>query len=119
MGISDALLGRKNADGNPYIRFHRTGLFSAGGEVRIMGKALKPPKLTRPVVSFDGMAGSIVVSSEDFVIAAVPFGAHSGQVIVQANGHASNGREVKVAELIAENFHPVANPALIRKAIST
>ena len=112
MGISDALLGRKNADGNPYIDSIEPAYSLPGGEVRIMGKALKPPKLTRPVVSFDGMAGSIVVSSEDFVIARVPFGAHSGQVIVQANGHASNGREVKIAELIAENFHPVANPAL-------
>jgi len=112
MGISDALLGRKNPDGNPYIDSIEPAASLPGGEVRIIGKALKPPKLARPQVSFDGMAGSIVVSSEDFVIARVPFGAHSGQVTVQANGHASNGREVKIAQLIAENLHPVANPAL-------
>jgi sugar lactone lactonase YvrE len=52
------------------------------------------------------------VSSEEFVIARVPFGAQSGQVMVQSNGHVSNGREIKIAQPIAENLHPVANPAL-------
>jgi sugar lactone lactonase YvrE len=58
------------------------------------------------------MRAPIVVSSEDFVIARVPFGAHSGQVIVQSNGHESNGRELKIAQPIAESLHPVANPAI-------
>ncbi|MBZ5522615.1 MAG: gluconolaconase [Acidobacteriia bacterium] len=112
MGISDAILGRKNVDGNPYIESIEPAASLPGGEVRIIGKALKPPRLARPEVSFNGVSSTIVVSSEDFVIARVPFGAHSGQVIVQANGHASNGREVKIAQPIADNLHPVANPAL-------
>ena len=108
MGISDAILGRKNVDGNPYIESIEPAASLPGGEVRIIGKALKPPRLARPEVSFNGVSSTIVVSSEDFVIARVPFGAHSGQVIVQANGHASNGREVKIAQPIADNLHPVA-----------
>lgn len=112
MGISDTLLGRKNVDGNPYIEAIEPSAALPGGEVRILGKALKPPELTRPEVSFGGTPASIVVSSEDFIVARVPYGASSGQVLVRNNGNSSNSREVKIAQPLAENLHPVANPAI-------
>ena len=115
MGITESLLGKKNVDGNPYIEAIDPAASLPGGEVRIIGRALKPPQLARPEVSFSGMRGSLVVSSEDFLIARVPFGAHSGQVTVQSNGHTSNGRELKIAAMIAESLHPVANPAIDRE----
>ena len=112
MGISETLLGKKNVDGHPFIESIDPPASLPGGEVRIIGKALKPPKLARPEVNFGGTPGAIVISSEDFVIARVPFGAHSGQVTIQSNGNVSNGREMKIAQPIAENLHPVSNPAL-------
>ena len=33
-------------------------------------------------------------------------------MVVATNGHRSNPREVRVAVPIAENLHPVANPAI-------
>ena len=112
MGISEALLGKKNVDGNPYIEAIDPPASLPGGEVKIIGKALKPPRLARPEVNFSGTPGAIVISSEDFLIARVPYGAHSGQVTIHTNGHVSNGREMKIAQPIAENLHPVGNPAL-------
>jgi sugar lactone lactonase YvrE len=112
MGISEALMGKKNVDGQPFIDAIDPPASLPGGEVRIIGKALKPPRLGRPQVNFSGTPASIVISSEDFVVARVPFGAHSGQVTVQADGGISNGREVHIAQPIAENLHPVGNPAL-------
>jgi sugar lactone lactonase YvrE len=112
MGISEALMGKKNVDGQPFIDAIDPPASLPGGEVRIIGKALKPPRLGRPQVNFSGTPASIVVSSEDFVVARVPFGAQSGQVTVQANGGISNGREVSIAQPIGENLHPVGNPAL-------
>jgi len=112
MGISESLLGKKNVDGNPFIEAIEPSASLPGGEVRIIGRALKPPQLARPEVSFSGVRGSIVVSSEDFVIARVPYGAQSGDVTVHSNGHRSNGRELKIAQPIAESLHPVANPAI-------
>jgi sugar lactone lactonase YvrE len=112
MGISEALMGKKNVDGQPFIDAIDPPASLPGGEVRIIGKALKPPRLGRPQVNFSGTPASIVVSSEDFVVARVPFGAQSGQVTVQANGSISNGREVSIAQPIGENLHPVGNPAL-------
>src|SRR5258708_6655735 len=114
MGITESLLGKKTVDGNPYIEAIDPPAALPGGEVRILGRALKPPQLARPEASFSGMGGSIVVSSEDFLIARVPYGAHSGHVTVQSNGHESNGRELKIAQPIAESLHPVANPAIDR-----
>jgi sugar lactone lactonase YvrE len=112
MGISEALLGKRNVNGNPYIEAIDPPASLPGGEVRIIGKGLKPPRLTRPEVNFGGTPGAIVISSEEFLVARVPFGARSGQVTIRANGHVSNGREMKIAETLAENLHPVSNPAL-------
>jgi sugar lactone lactonase YvrE len=63
-------------------------------------------------VRFGEKEGAVVVSSDDFVVARVPEGAASGSVIVSTNGHASNSQPIKVATTIAENLHPVANPAI-------
>jgi sugar lactone lactonase YvrE len=46
------------------------------------------------------------------VVARVPEGATSGPVVVATNGHVSNAQQIKVAVPIAENLHPVTNPAL-------
>jgi sugar lactone lactonase YvrE len=112
MGMGESELGKKNVDGQPFIDAIEPPASLPGGEVRIVGRGLKPPQLARPEINFSGVRGSIVVSSEDFVIARVPYGAHTGEVTVQSNGHSSNARELKIAQPIAESLHPVANPAL-------
>jgi sugar lactone lactonase YvrE len=54
----------------------------------------------------------VVVSSESFLVARVPEGAGSGALTVATNGHISNEHPVGVAVPIAENLHPVGNPAI-------
>src|ERR1039458_9015457 len=78
-----------------------------GGEVRISGSGLRPRELLRPEVRFGDVDGSVVISSEQFIVARVPEGASSGNVVVATNGHRSNPREVRVAVPVAENLHPV------------
>lgn len=77
-----------------------------------MGRALRPADLRRPKVRFGEAEGSIVVSSDEFLIARVPESALSGPVTVAIDGSSSNSYDLKVAIPIAENLHPVANPAL-------
>jgi sugar lactone lactonase YvrE len=55
---------------------------------------------------------SVIVSSDAFLVARVPEGAISGPIVVATDGHVSNAHLVKVAVPIAENLHPVTNPAL-------
>jgi sugar lactone lactonase YvrE len=63
-------------------------------------------------VRFGEVEGAVVISSDDFLVARVPHGASSGSIIVSTNGHSSNHHPIKVAVPIAENMHPVTNPAL-------
>jgi len=99
-------------NGNPHIETIEPKCALPGGEVRITGRGLRPPGFRRPEVQFGDVGGSIVVGSDQFIVARVPEGATSGGVVVAANGHRSNSHEVCVATPIADNLHPVANPAL-------
>ncbi len=104
--------GKKNVNGMPQISSVEPSAALPGGEIRVVGHSLRPAELRRPNIRFGEVEGSLVVSSDDFVIARVPEGATTGPVTVATNGHSSNGLEVKVAVPIAENLHPVANPAI-------
>src|SRR6202790_794606 len=115
MSISDRLLGKKNVNGKPHIEAVAPSFALPGGEVRIIGKSLRPPELRRPSVHFGDIESTVLISSDDFVVAPVPEGAASGPVIVGTNGHVSNAHSIKVAALVADNLHPVTNPALDRE----
>jgi sugar lactone lactonase YvrE len=110
--MSDLLLGKKNVNGAPHLEAVQPSSALPGGEVRITGRALRPSELRRPSVRFGDREGAVVISSDDFLVARVPPGASSGPVVVSTNGHKSNSLPLKVAVQIAENLHPVANPAL-------
>jgi len=112
MGISERLLGRKNVNGKPHIAAVQPGAALPGGEVRITGSDLRPHDLRPPRVRFGELEGSVIISSDQFLIARVPHGASSGPIVVSTNGNASNPHQLKVAVPIAENLHPVTNPAL-------
>lgn len=68
--------------------------------------------MRRPRVTFGDELGGVVIAAEDFVVARVPETAFSGPVVVEPDGSKSNGLELRVAVPIAENLHPVTNPAL-------
>jgi len=115
MSISDRLLGKKNVNGKPHIEAVSPSCALAGGEIRISGKGLQPAELHRPSVHFGEIEGSVVISSDDLLVARVPDGATSGPIVVGTNGHASNPHGIKVAVPIADSLHPVTNPALDRE----
>lgn len=112
MGLSDRILGKKSVNGGPHIDGVSPSFALTGGEVRISGSGLRPQNLLRPKVRFGNFEAPIVVSSDGFLVTRVPEGAVSGTVVVATNGHESNPHPVKVAVPIAENLHPVTNPAL-------
>ena len=112
MTLSDRILGRKHANGQPHIEAVAPAAALPGGEVRIVGSGLRPQELKTPRVQFGNVEAPIVISADDFLVARVPYGAASGEVVVSTNGHSSNTHQVRVATLISENLHPVTNPAL-------
>ncbi len=104
--------GKKNVNGAPKIAAVEPRAALPGGEIRIVGTGLRPREFRRPRVQFGNVEGAVVISSDQFVVARVPEGATSGPVVVATDGSTSNAAEVTVAVPIAENLHPVANPAL-------
>jgi sugar lactone lactonase YvrE len=112
MGITDRMLGKKNVNGNPHIEMVQPEAALPGGEVRIVGSSLRPKEMKRPQVRFGDRQGAVVVSSDQFLVARVPYDAESGSIVVATDGHVSNTHEIKVASRIADNLHPVANPAV-------
>lgn len=112
MGISDRLRGKTSTNGKPHIEAVSPSSALPGGEVRITGKSLRPVELRRPRVQFGDIEGAVVISSDEFLVARVPEGASSGPVVVATNGHVSNAQALNIAVPIADNLHPVTNPAL-------
>jgi len=115
MSISDRLLGKKNSNAKPHIDAVAPAAALPGGDVRIIGHSLRPPELRRPSVRFGDVEGSVVIGSDEFVVARVPHGAASGPVVVGINAHLSNAHAIRVATPIAADLHPVANPAVDRE----
>src|SRR5439155_11521828 len=109
---SNRILGKKNVNGHPHIEAVAPAAALPGGEVRILGSGLRPAELRPPKVRFGELEAPVVISADDFVVARVPQGAASGPVVVSTNGHSSNAQQINVAVTIAENLHPVTNPAL-------
>ncbi len=112
MGTTDRTLGSKNVNGRPRIEAVEPAAALPGGEVRIIGSRLRPPEMRRPRVQFGELEGAVVISADQFVVARVPEGATSGPVVVSSDGATSNPHNITVAAPIAENLHPVTNPAL-------
>src|ERR1700723_1527440 len=115
MSISDPLLGKKTVNGKPHIEAVAPGFALPGGQVRIIGKSTRPHELRGPSVRFREIEGSVLISSDDFLGARVPEGAAAGPIAVGANGQVSNPHSLHVAVPVADNLHPVANPALDRE----
>jgi sugar lactone lactonase YvrE len=84
-----------------------------GGEFAIWGKGFAQNGSSRPTVRFGDQAGSLLLSSSTRLIVRVPEGVRSGPLTVDAGGGAvSPPVQVTLGLTLAENLHPVANPAI-------
>jgi hypothetical protein len=83
-----------------------------GGEITIHGRGFVSGAKARPVVRFGEAEAGLALASENRLIARVPEGAGGGTVRVAAAGHESQPHPVHIGLQIADNLHPVANPAV-------
>jgi sugar lactone lactonase YvrE len=83
-----------------------------GGEVSIRGTGLAEDGRSRPLVRFGDQPGGILLSSPHRLIVRVPEKAAGRAVTVETGSGTSAPASVVVGLTIAENLHPVANPAL-------
>lgn len=98
----------------PHIEQILPGAAIAGGEIQIRGQGFCCDGQRRPQVKFGGVEATLLVSSDQYLVARVPAGAVSGEIVVANDKHSSNPAPVEIGVVIAENMHPVANPAIDR-----
>ena len=83
-----------------------------GGEMVIRGSGLAPRVGPRPTVHFGEADAGLMLVTENRVIVRVPDGASDGTVRV-ANGNGESApHPVSIGLQIADNLHPVGNPAV-------
>ncbi|HEV2350070.1 MAG TPA: IPT/TIG domain-containing protein [Terriglobia bacterium] len=100
------------ANTTPQIELIAPRAAISGGEIAIRGRGFSENGVGRPQVLFGDRAGSLLMSSAHRLVVRVPEGAVSGALTVDKGGIISAPVSVAVGITIAENLHPVANPAL-------
>src|ERR1039457_5840243 len=101
---------RKSPEPKPQISRVSPPAAIAGGELQIRGKGFL--KTDRPRVTIGGVGAPVIIGSDTFVIARVPDGATAGELVVESAQQASDSWACDIGVLVAENLHPVANPAV-------
>ncbi len=83
-----------------------------GGEIEIQGTQLGPTADRRPVAMLDSAIAPVLLSRASRMIIRVPEAVEAGKLQIRQNGAASNAVTLKIGRQLAENLHPVANPAV-------
>ena len=99
-------------NGTPRIESVKPAAGLPGGEISIKGSGFGVRNHARPQVHFGAAEGSLVMAAENQLIARVPEGAAGGAVRVQMGSIESAPFPIALGVQIADNLHPVANPAV-------
>jgi sugar lactone lactonase YvrE len=83
-----------------------------GGRIAIACRNMGMGAFARTRLKIGGVVARLDFARADRLIAKVPLGAISGMITLQVNGNESNGIPCEVGARIAQNLHPVANPAI-------
>jgi sugar lactone lactonase YvrE len=96
----------------PQIERVVPGAAIPGGEVVIRGSGFTEDGRTRPTVRFGDQLASLLVSSSRSLTVRVPESAVNGEFTINNGTATSDAVAIALGVTVAENLHPVANPAL-------
>ena len=105
------MLGVKS-NGVPRIESVKPAAGLPGGEIAIRGTGFAPRDHTRPQVQFGTADANVMLAASNLLIACVPEGASGGAVRVKMGSVESAPFPIALGEQIADNLHPVGNPAV-------
>jgi sugar lactone lactonase YvrE len=83
-----------------------------GGQVHLHGNDLGPAGRHIPHATIGDTSAPTLLSRSTRATIQIPEGSITGDLILHRDGHASNALNLRVAVPMAENLHPVANPAV-------
>jgi sugar lactone lactonase YvrE len=103
-----------SAEKNGIPRIDRVAPAAAipGGEIVIHGSGFASRAHPRPVVRFGEVEAGLALASENRLIVRVPDGATISMVRVFSAANESQPHPVSIGVQIADNLHPIANPAV-------
>jgi sugar lactone lactonase YvrE len=103
-----------SAEKNGIPRIDRVAPAAAipGGEIVIHGSGFASRAHPRPVVRFGEVEAGLALASENRLITRVPDGATISMVRVFSAANESQPHPVSIGVQIADNLHPIANPAV-------
>ena len=83
-----------------------------GGEINVQGSHLEAVGVTVPRATIGDISAPIVLSRPGRATIQIPEGTITGDLVLHRDDVASNPLSLRVAVPMAENLHPVANPAV-------
>ena len=83
-----------------------------GGEIDVHGQHLEPDGAHMPRATIGDISAPVVLSRPTRATIRVPEGTISGDLVLHRSATGSNPLTLRVAVPMAENLHPVANPAV-------
>ena len=83
-----------------------------GGEAEVHGANLDPMGYSVPHATIGDASAFVTLSRPTRATVRIPEGAITGDIVLYRNGSPSNPLNLRVAVPMAENLHPVANPAV-------
>ncbi|HZY61746.1 MAG TPA: gluconolaconase [Edaphobacter sp.] len=98
--------------GAPHLDYVTPSAAMPGGETEVHGLNLGPAEHVIPRATIGDTAAPVVLSRPDRATIRIPDGVITGDLILHRNGAASNPLNFRIAVPMAENLHPVANPAV-------
>src|SRR5271166_986484 len=104
------MASKKDSNGRPQISAVSPVAAIPGGEFQIRGTGLA--RSQKPRVTIGEVDAPIVIGSDSYVIVRVPEGASAGELVVEAGANASRAWTCDIGIQIADNLHPVSNPAV-------
>ena len=99
-------------NGIPHIERISPAAALPGGEITIYGNSFTTRQGTRPSVRFGDIEAPLALSSNKRLIARVPENVSASTIQVVNSQHESQPFPIALAFQIADNLHPVANPAV-------
>lgn len=83
-----------------------------GGEIELHGAHLGAHKSELATVTIGDTPAPVTLARNSLAVVRIPEGSISGDLVMHRNGSASNPLYARIAVPMAENLHPVANPAV-------
>ncbi|HXU48369.1 MAG TPA: IPT/TIG domain-containing protein [Candidatus Binatia bacterium] len=97
---------------SPKIESVKPSAALPGGEIAIYGTGFAVRNHSRPQVQFGSAEGSLILAADNYLVARVPEGASGGAVRVLMGSVESAPFPMSLGVQIADNLHPVMNPAV-------